>query len=238
MKQDARRRQPGRKLVTRQLEHTSKMARDQSETEVVAMRMCLRAGFGLCAAAGLMMNAAPARGANPPAYAITAANVTMPISGNGLTQYTVRGIPSTGTLAVSCQYSGQPTTARIPICTYGPRGLMQVTAGQSVTGTIQFFPFGSAIPASAQRRNRPGGALALAGMLLVGLGLRRGLSGILRTLVLAIALAGVVGVTGCGANPDAMTPGTYSYTITADNEASPNTPLGQGVSTTIQVTVP
>jgi hypothetical protein len=35
-----------------------------------------------------------------------------------------------------------------------------------------------------------------------------------------------------------MTPGTYPYTITAGNEANPNTPVGQGVSTTISVTVP
>jgi hypothetical protein len=35
-----------------------------------------------------------------------------------------------------------------------------------------------------------------------------------------------------------MTPGTYPYTITANNEGNPNTPLGVGVSTTIEVTVP
>ena len=201
------------------------------------MRSCLRAGFGLCLA-GLLMSAAPVRGASAPAYAITATNVTMPASGNGITHYTVTGIPSTGTLTVSCEYSGPPTTARLPICTYGPLGALPVNTGQTVTGTIQFFPFGSAIPASAQRRHGPVGALTWAGLLLVGLGLRRRLSGFLQMLVLAIAVAGVVGVTGCGANPNAMTAGTYAYTITASNEASPNTPLGQGVSTTIQVAVP
>jgi hypothetical protein len=203
------------------------------------MRMRLRAGFGLCVAAGLAMSAAPARGANPPAYAITATNVTMPASGNGETHYKVSGIPNTGTLELSCQYSGPQTTAKIPICGAGPVAQMQVTAGQTVTGTITFWPYGSPVPASAQRAHRPAGALIWAGLLLAGLGLRRRLPGaVSRAIVLALALAGLGGIAACGANPNAMTSGAYAYSITADNEASPLQPLGQGVSTTIEVTVP
>jgi len=44
----------------------------------------------------------------------------MPIKGNGSTQYTVSGIPITGTLNVTCQYSGPVTDANLPTCTYGP----------------------------------------------------------------------------------------------------------------------
>jgi hypothetical protein len=35
-----------------------------------------------------------------------------------------------------------------------------------------------------------------------------------------------------------MTPGTYAYTISADNESGGVTPLGVATTTTIQVTVP
>ena len=34
-----------------------------------------------------------------------------------------------------------------------------------------------------------------------------------------------------------MTPGSYTFNIAALNESNPNTPLGQGVSTNITVTV-
>lgn len=122
------------------------------------MRLRLRAGFGLCVAAGLAMNAVPACGTNPPAYAITATDVTMPTSGNGETQYKVSGIPSTGTLLVSCQYSGpQTTTAKIPVCGGGPIFQWQVTAGQTVAGTIGFIPYGNAVPVSARRGHGPAG---------------------------------------------------------------------------------
>jgi len=202
--------------------------------------MCLRARFGLCVAAGLAIGAAPARGANPPAYAITAGNVMMPASGNGETQFTVTGIPNTGKLVMSCQYSGPSTiTAKLPICGGGPVYAIQVTAGQTVKGTVDFMPYGVPVPASAKRRHAPVGTMLWAGLLLAGLSLRRRLpGGFLQAMVLMLALAGLGGIAACGGNPNAMTPGTYAYTISANNEASPNTPLGQGVSTTIQVTVP
>lgn len=202
------------------------------------MQRWMRTGFGLCAAAGLAMGAAPARGANPPAYAITASNVTMPSNGNGQTQFTVTGIPSTGTLVMSCSYSGPQTTAKLPLCAGGPVFEFQVTAGQTVKGTIAFAPYSNVVPASRQRRHGPEGPLAWAGLLVVLVGLRRRLrAGIFRTLLLAVALAGVAGMAACGGNSNATTPGTYAYTITADNEGNPTEPLGQGVSTTIQVTV-
>jgi hypothetical protein len=173
------------------------------------------------------------------AFSITASNVTMPTSGNGISSYTVTGIPSTGSLIVSCTYSGPSTAARIPSCSYGPLAAYPVTAGQTFNGEVLFFPFGSAIPAqqrAARRFSDVPAVPALAAALLIGLGIRRGTRRwIVIAFVSAIALAGV---SACGGNPTAMTPGTYPYTITAGDEANPNTPLGQGVSTTINVTVP
>ena len=43
---------------------------------------------------------------------------------------------------------------------------------------------------------------------------------------------------GCAGGGNGMTPGTYAYTLTASNEATPNTPLVAAATTTIHVTVP
>lgn len=171
-------------------------------------------------------------------FAIHAANVTMPSSGNGSSAYTVSQIPMTGTLSVVCAYSGPTTQARIPNCSYGPLRVMSVTAGETVTGAITFFPYGVVVPA----RDRPGASkatqaleMALVVPLLLGLGCGRRIWR--RLALVAVAGVAVSWVSACGGSSNAMTPGTYQYTITADNEANPVTPLGQGVSTTISVSV-
>ena len=187
----------------------------------------------------LIFGAGIALQAQTKSFTITASNVTMPASGNGVSSYTVTGVPSTGSLIVSCEYSGPATEAKIPICSYGPVAVYPVTAGQTFKGEVLFFPFGSAIPAQ-QRAARPfsdsPAVPALAAALLIGLGIRRGSRRwLVMTTLIAVALAGM---SACGSNPNAMMQGTYQYTITAGNEANPNTPLGQGVSTTINVIVP
>jgi hypothetical protein len=173
-------------------------------------------------------------------YAITATNVTMPLRGAGSTHYTVTAIPLTGTLLVNCQYAGPVTTAKIPTCWYGPViGPTPVTAGQTVTGTYFLYPYGAPVPVNAPRRGLPWTGMALAGALMLGVGLRRQARGWLTLALFAgMALAGLVGISACGGSANGMTPGTYQYTISADNEANPQTPMGQGVSTTIIVTVP
>jgi hypothetical protein len=174
-------------------------------------------------------------------YAISATNVTMPATGLGFTQYTVTGIPMTGTLSVTCQYAGTETDLKIPICTYGPvHSLAPVTAGQMVTGTISFYPYGSAIPAGMHRPRRSlVGGLALMGALCAGFAWRRRARRWFTVMVAATALVGLAAVNACaGGSLSSTTPATYQYTISADNESSGPTLLGQGVSTTISVTVP
>ncbi len=164
----------------------------------------------------------------------------MPASGNGSTQYTVSGIPITGTLSVTCQYSGPATGANLPTCTYGPVAAPeQVKAGQTVTGTVLFYPYGVAIPQSSQRRGHgPSAALALAGTILLGLGLRRRSREGLLTMLLALAsLSGALGFSACTGPMNAMTPGTYEYTLQAANAGTLNN-LAAGVSANISVTVP
>lgn len=174
-------------------------------------------------------------------FAISATNVTMPGSGLGSTKYTVAEIPMTGTLNVSCQYAGSAMDAKVPTCTYGPaHAPTQVDAGQTLTGTIYFYPYGSAIPAE---QHRPGSApeagLALAGALMLGFGLRRNSRRWLALLLLtAGCLAGMTAISACTGAMNPGTPGTYQYTLTAANESSGVAPLGQAVSTTVTVTVP
>jgi hypothetical protein len=182
----------------------------------------------------------------PAPFEITAASITMPSRGNGSSLYTVTAIPLAGTLAVTCQYSGPATKANIPDCGYGPVELIPVTEGQTVTGTIYFYPFGVAVPAERRKSVAPGLGLASAGALILGLGLRRRSRRWLALLLLtAGSLAGMTAITACvggsmgeTSGPPPGTPGTYQYTVTAANESGGTAPLGQAVSTTISVTVP
>jgi hypothetical protein len=173
-------------------------------------------------------------------FAITSTNVTMPASGNGTTSFTVTGIPMTGTLTIGCQFSGTQTNAKIPSCGGGPAYGAPVTAGQTVTGTLQFYPYGSALPLDQHQTGRnvsSTAVLSLAGALLFGFGFRRRFRrNSLAFLLVLCAFAILPMISACGGG-SGMTPGTYPYTITAGNEASGNAPLGQGVSTTISVTV-
>lgn len=171
-----------------------------------------------------------------PSYAISATNVTMPSSGGTSSPYTVTQVQFTGTLVVTCQYSGPTTVARIPTC-YAPPVALAVTAGQSYTGAVTLDPWGVPIPVGARRPGRwPLGGLALTGALVLGIGLRRRRSGPMAMMVLAL---GLMAMGACSASPsNGMTPGTYVYTISADNESGGVTPLGVAATTTIQVTVP
>lgn len=174
-----------------------------------------------------------------PEFAVAAANVTMPSSGNGQSSYKVTGIPMNGNLAVTCQYSGPATQASIPNCSYGPIASIPVTPGQTVTGVVYFFPAGVAVPLETGRRSQgPAAGLALAGAVLLGFGLRRRARNWLALVVLAAgSLAAVSGLSACVAGMNGMTPGTYSYTITAGVFGTLNN-LAAGTSTTINVTVP
>jgi hypothetical protein len=181
------------------------------------------------------------RAAASTAYAITATNVTMPASGNGTSSFTVTGIPVTGSLIVSCIYSGQITGAKIPYCGGGPLAAIPVTGGQTFTGAVTLYPFGSAVPLSQHRTNGEGSSaavLSLAGALLFGFGFKRRGSRDFIGLLVAICAFAILPIISACAIGNGMTPGTYAYTITAANEASLTSPPAQIASTTINVTVP
>lgn len=179
--------------------------------------------------------------AGTPDFAISASNVTMPASGNGYSKFTVTNIPITGTMNIATSFAGTNPDAKIPTCGNFPPVLYPATAGVSLTGTIACYPYGAGLPASLHSRPHRSGYLPAAGLALAGalmIGFRRRARRRLALMVLAVgALAGMAGISACGGNPNAMTPGTYQLTISAYNEGTV-TPLGVVATTTISVTVP
>jgi hypothetical protein len=195
----------------------------------------------LCAVAGLRT-----QGAQAQAYSISATPVNGASGATEQVQYTVSNIPIAGTLTVNCQYSGSSTfqeQAKLPVCGVGPLVGFTVSAGQTLSGTIGLTPWGAPLPASFKgrrgKRSAEGAAgWMLAGALLLGLGLRRRTR---RWQTLAgMAAAGLLisfGVSACGGSSNGPMPGVYVYTVTANVEPNPMTPLGQGVTTNVNVTV-
>ncbi|MDE3187307.1 MAG: hypothetical protein KGM96_07260 [Acidobacteriota bacterium] len=193
----------------------------------------MKSGWSILCGLGLVLvTGVPMWAATTP-FAITATNVTMSPGSNPVSQFTVTGIPMTGTLTVACAFAGAASMAsKAPICPMTPpRAPYQVNAGGTVQGVIAFYPPGGPIPAAA-----PVAGAALAGVLLLGLGFRRRGWNWLALVVLCVAF--LAGMTACGGSSNGMTPGTYPYTISASNESGSTTPLGQQVTTTINVTVP
>jgi hypothetical protein len=185
--------------------------------------------FGLFLAVICGFSGASALAATP--LAITATNVTMPSSGNGTSLYMITGIPAAGTVTISCLFTGTPTKANIPNCTYNTSfTAIPVTAGQTLTGTVNFYAFG----------HLPAAGMALVGGLMLGFGFRRKLWRWLAVAVLALGtIAGVIGLNGCGGKGTIYlpTPGTYQYTIYANYVDSVN-PIGSAIlQANVNVTV-
>ena len=169
----------------------------------------------------------PAWGATP-GFTITASNVSMSDMGSGTSNFTLTSTGGfTGQVSVDCS-GPDPILVPLlilPICN-PPAEIFPLPANGTASGTIQFVP-----PPSVQgsvdservplRRNRsrevPFGAGACAAAMLFGVGFRRRfvrhLSVIMAFAVSAAALASVTGCIGKGGL--AMTPGTYSYVISA-----------------------
>jgi hypothetical protein len=181
--------------------------------------------------------------------AMTASNVTMPSSGHGVSNFTISGFPGDGTVIIGCVYAGTNYEIKIPYCLSGassaavPVVRIPVTAGQTLTGTINFYPFGAVDPFPVKFHKAPGAnhlpaaGLALAGALMLGFGLRRKAQRWFAMALFAVgALAAASGISGCGGN--SMTPGTYPYTITAAYQDTSNALLDSILNVNVEVTVP
>jgi hypothetical protein len=176
-------------------------------------------------------------------FTLTASNATMPTSGAGSIPFTVTSVDGySGSFAVGC--SPPDVSAKLPACSGGGPALALIytlSANGVAQGDIPLSaafcsPSGPCPVKFPRTRTRFPGGLALAGALLVGLGLMRRRARWFTLLVLAVSmLAGVAGITSC-AGGKTLTPGVWQYTVTATSiESSP--PL-ISASTTVNVTVP
>ena len=166
-------------------------------------------------------------------FIIAATNVAISSSGTGVSQYTITGIPVTGTIVLSCGYSGSLMVGNLPICPLTPPAAYPVNAGGTLRGSIYFYPPNTPVPAVV-----PAAGMALAAVLLMGF--RRRTPGGLWSIVFAVgALAGLATLTGCGGTYRiTLSPGTYPYTITAVNSPAVGTGPSYQAHTVITVTVP
>jgi len=210
--------------------------------------------LGIFFAGSLSLNGSPALAATP-SFTITATTATLSSSsssGEGSSTITLTSINGyAGSIAVNCIPPTPPAGVKVPFC--GPGipsaatpavsaavpailALFTLTAGQAVNGTVAFYNFPFPVSASLPRpaNHKLAQSLAMAGVLLVGLGFRRRASRWLAMMLFALgALAGLVGISACGGSNSVVTPGTYTYTISATDINTAAT-----VNASVNVTVP
>ncbi len=213
-------------------------------------RYSLLATHGLLVIVSGLLSGASLLAATP-SFTITATNVTVSSSsssGVGSSSFTLTSVNGyAGQVRVNCNPPTPPAGVKVPYCGYGvPSGAavpaqppITLTANEAATGSIAFYnapiPCSSPCPVSLPRhvgRRLPQG-LAMAGALLLGFGFRRRARWLMLVLFAVGTLAGLAGISACGANNDVVTPGTYAYTITATDI---NTAVS--VTTPVNVTVP
>lgn len=175
-----------------------------------------------------------------PSFTISASNVTMPTSGMVAVPFTLTSMNGfVGSVAVSCTPPTVATGVRAPLCQEGgPARAYSLTANGTATGNVAITAIELNVEAAVRASNakqRHEGSWALAGALMLGLGLRRRSRRVARAM-LAIVGMGVIaiGLSGCG-GPPTLTPGAYVFMLNANSVDSTPT---VNASTTATVTVP
>jgi hypothetical protein len=179
-------------------------------------------------------------------FTISATNITLPASGNGSIPITLTAVNGyTGIVLISCPPVTPPPGVLEPYCDpphFGPV-LSLVLNASNPTATANLSITSEVEPASTSLLDRPGGtattAWVLAGALMLGLGFKRRRTHWLAQLLIAVvALVTLTGLGACagGSNGNLgfLTPGTYTYTISAADQSNPQ----KFASTTVQVIVP
>jgi hypothetical protein len=181
---------------------------------------------------------APALAATPE-FTITATNVTMPASSTGTatSQLTLTSLNGyTGTVTIQCGPVNYRPGMKLPYCPWGLPVGYTLDVNQTVKGSIYFsyipVPIANALPRLDPKPSHAPEGLALASVLLAGLGFRRRCARWFALIALAVVtLGGVAGITACGGSSIS---GTYPYTLTATD----TTDNSLSASTTIKVTIP
>jgi hypothetical protein len=203
-------------------------------TALTCLVSLLTLGFGAASAQ------APAA---TPSFTISASNITMPSSGDGSIPFTLTSVNGfAGSVGVTCTPPNPAAGVREPNCAEGgPVSPPYVLTANATAKGVSTITASEPLPVpdvSKLNRTRPreGTSWALAGVLMLGLGLNRKRSGQSTRLLLAVGmLIGLMGIGACS-SPETLTPGTYTYTLNASSYVQNNTSLS--ASTTVTVTVP
>jgi hypothetical protein len=190
----------------------------------------------------------PAASTPTPQFTITATNVSVSVTGSGVSNVTLTSLNGfTGQVGVSCSGPSNAFPLVLPNCTF-PSLNLTVPANGSVTGKLPFVP-PSNVTASAGHPSAHPSAPAIPAPVkativlasLLGIRFRRrfqfqnSANRLLGFAILAattLGAASLITFTGCiGHGGLAMSPGTYYYTIQATNGTLTPT------TTTIKVTV-
>lgn len=173
-----------------------------------------------------------------PSFTLAASNTTTTTSGTGQIPFTLTSVNGyTGTLVVGCSAHNPPTGAKLPICTEPaevPTAIQAypLTANEVLSGNLNLY-YGVLPLTNAQHRSGFMG-VALAGVLLLGFGLRRHRARWTRLVLVALCLlTSLAGVSACGGNSNGPTSGSFTYAVSATD-----TTTAVVVGTTITVTVP
>lgn len=198
-------------------------------------RLVVLLGFtsGLCVA----QPPAPA-----PSFTISAPNVTMASSGTSSISFTLTSVNGfAGTLIVGITQPTVPAGTKLPYLEEGgPARDYPLVANGTATGSfgaLSAVPVPEPVKFNLPNRHAHGEAVRwkLAGIFILGLGFLRKRSRTSTRLSLALCmLIALTGISACG-GPPTLTPGTYTYTLTA-TELTPSV-LSPSASTTMTVTV-
>lgn len=179
---------------------------------------------------------------NAPIFTISASNVTMPASGMVSIPFTLTSVNGfVGSVVVQCVPPTVSAGVKAPYCEdYGPIQAFPLTADGSTTGSYEVVAIKpEAVPAVGGAnllRHGQGASWALAGFLMLGIGLQRKRTRRFARALLAIGVIGLTGmsISGCG-GPPTLTPGAYVFTLNSNSVIGT---LGLSASTTSTVTVP
>jgi hypothetical protein len=158
-----------------------------------------------------------------PGFTVKATDLSLSGQGSGTSQFTltsVQGYADTGVI-VKCTGPNPNLLPFVvlPECSI-PEPIVNIPAGGSVSGTINFFPPWTATQASSRR------AWPLTGTFVAGIGLMgfrrwKRLGRRFATAAAILSLIVLTGVTGCvGHGGLAMTPGIYTFVISGTGKVS------------------
>ena len=172
------------------------------------------------------------------AFTLSASAVTLTAGATGTSTITATGTGGySGTINLTCALTTSPTGAtKLPTCTPGSAitiasGNTTATGTVTINSTIPSVKLAKQEQVNSTGRWAGGGAIAIAGLLLLGIPARRRNWRRMLPLLLFVAGLGVLSGCGGGHKKTGTTAGSYTFTVTGTDTASVKT------TTTISVTV-